>query len=106
MTVAEGTCHTFFPRRPPLTPAGLEQTLSLGDPCPWIFLRSQSALRGGRCCLSWEDLEGPRGKMGGWGEAETLPPFGSVLKEPGWFRGLATTGVGMSETLPDFKRPG
>lgn len=44
--------------------------------------------------------------MGGWGEAETLPLAGSVLKEPGWFRGFTITEVGVSEILWDFQRPG
>lgn len=98
--------HTLVPRPPPPTPAGLAQTPSLGAPCPWLFLRSQSTLRGDSYCLSWEDLEDPRGKMGGWGEAETLPLSRSVLKEPGWFRGLAITGMRVSEILCDFQRPG
>ena len=45
--------------------------------------------------------------MGGGREAETLHPPRSILKDPGWFRGVDTGGGGVSNPtgLPELKMP-
>lgn len=86
-TIGRENLPLLGPQALPPTPAASGQTPSPRAPWLWLFLRSQSTRKVENCCLGWGDLEGPRGKVGGEKETETLPLLGSVLKEPGWFGG-------------------